>query len=295
MRQSRYAVAFLAAVGLGQAVAVQASEACRPERIAVQRSGDRALVDIAIDGRSAHMVLDTGASQPLLLPDAPQRLGLPIAGNHPPEQRLSYGKPFEVRFARARHIAFAGLTRDVTDLPVASGAATEAGVDGFFSDGRLRQADFDLAHDRVELYCDGVPAWTRDPDALSVPLEDGPRPFGEALVNGQPVRVLFDTGSPISSMTLAAAARTGVSVAGAPDGATAGVGMAIPLRTWTARIGGISLGGRIAHDVAIQVVDKPNASADLIAGFDFFLRHRVWIDQKGRRLVVQATDDAGVF
>ena len=294
MWQARYAMACLIVMGMERAAPLEAAEACRPETIAVHRQGDRALVDITIDGHGAHMVLDTGAAQPLLLSDAPRRLGLPLAGDHPPEQRMSYGKPFEVSFARVRQIAFAGLTRDVDDLPVASGGATEVGVDGFFSDDRLRQADFDLADGRVDLYCDGAPAWTRDPDALSVPLEDGPRPFGEAFVNGQRVRVLFDTGSPTSSMTLAAAMRAGVAVAGAPDGATAGIGN-VPLRAWTARIAGISLGGRVAHDVAIQVVDKPNASADMIAGFDFFLRHRVWIDQKDRRLVVQASGDTGAF
>jgi hypothetical protein len=35
------------------------------------------------------------------------------------------------------------------------------------------------------------------------------------------------------------------------------------------------------------VIDKANASADMIAGFDFFLRHRVWIDLRHNRLVFQ--------
>ncbi len=294
MRPSRYILVCFVAMGLVRAGPMQAAEACHPQQVPAPRHGDRALVDITIDGHSAHMVLDTGAAQPILLSDAPGRLGLSIARDHAPEQRMSYGKPFDVRFASARQIVFAGLVRDVTDLPVASGSATEDGVDGFFSDVSLHRADFDLADDRVDLYCDGAPAWTLGADTVNVPLEDGPRPIGEAFVNGQKVRVLFDTGSPISSMTLAAAKRTGVSVADAPDGTTAGIGNT-PLRAWRTRVAEIGLGGRVAHDVALQVVDKPNASVDMIAGFDFFLSHRVWIDQDARRLVVQAADGASPF
>ena len=287
------AIALLA--GLGSQAMAEAPSPCRPASLAVRVKGDRPMLDIAIDDRPAHMVLDTGTSQTLLLADAPARLGLPAAADHPPEQRLSYGKAFEVRFVRIRRIDFAGVTKTMADLPVATGGGTEAGVDGFFMDDRLQQADFDFAGGRVDLYCDGAPAWIHGPDVFSVPLEDKSRLFGQALVNGQAVRVLFDTGSPVSSMTLAAATRTGVPVGATSDAGEAGIGMDTPLRAWTTRIAGISLGGRVADAVPVEVVDKPNASADMIAGFDFFLRHRVWIDRMGRRLVFRAGDDPHAF
>lgn len=260
-------------------------------RLDVRIHRHRAMLDVSIDGHPAHMVLDTGASQTLLMADAPGRLGLPPADDHPPEQRMSYGQPFQVRFYRARHIAFAGLVRDVADLPAVAGGDAEAGIDGFFTDDRLLQADFDFAHARVDLDGDRAPGWTREPGAVSVILEDRPRPFGRAVVNGQVLRVLFDTGSPVSSMTLAAAQRAGMTVAGKPDDDVSGVGTAAPLRAWTSRIPALGLGSRVVRDVPIQVVDKPNASADMIAGFDFFMRHRVWIDAKGHRLVFRMTDD----
>jgi len=270
------------------AAPVTARADCRPVTVDVQVRDARPVIEVTVDGHVAHMVLDTGASQILLMPDAPARLGLPPADGHPPEQRLSYGRPFTVRFVRARRLAFAGATTALDDLPAIAGGPGEAGIDGFFTDDRLQQADIDLAHGRIDLYCDGAPAWIHDPEAVSVPLEDKRRLFGPATVNGRPVRVLFDTGSPVSSMTLAAAARSAVTVGDSPGEGARGVGSDTLLRAWTAHLGELDLGGRVSRDVAIEVVDKPNASADMIAGFDFFWRHRVWIDKKGRRLVFQA-------
>jgi predicted aspartyl protease len=280
-----------AIIAFSLAVPVAAWADCSPVTVAVAVGDARPVIEVMIDGHAAHMVLDTGASQIMLMPDAPDRLGLLLAGNHPPEQRMSYGRPFPVRFVRARRIVFAGATTTIDDLAVIDGGGREAGIDGFFTDARLQQADIDLAHGRIDLYCDGAPAWTQDPDAVSVPLEDRPRLFGPALVNGRPMRVLFDTGSPVSSMTLAAARTAGVPVGDTPGEGARGLGMDAPLRAWTAHLRELDLGGRVSRDVTIQVVDKPNASADMIAGFDFFRRHRVWIDKKNHRLVFQAASD----
>lgn len=288
MRYASSALA-LAITIINQAAASAVSADCRPVRVDVSLHDRRAVLEVAIDDRPAHMVLDTGASQILLMADAPGRLSLLPATDHPPEQRRSYGQAFLVQFVRARHIAFAGLTREVTDLAVAGDI--EAGIDGFFTDDRLQEADFDLTQGHVDLACGGAPEWTRAANAVSLPLEDGPRPFSQVLVNGQVLRVLFDTGSPVSSITLQAAQRSGVPVGNVPDEDAAGVGGG-PLRTWASRISEIGLGGQVTRDVPIQVVDKPNASADMIAGFDVFLRHRIWIDRKGRRLVIQMTDGA---
>ena len=277
------AAAFALALGASRAAAD-----CAQTRVPVHIRGDRAMVDVAIDGHDAHMVLDTGASQSLLMSDAPARLGLVMDEGHPAEQRMSYGKPFDVRFARIRRIGFAGTTTEVDDLAVAAGG--EAGVDGFFTDGRLLRADFDFAHGRVDLFCDDAPppAWTRRPGVSVVALDKAPRLFGVAFVNDHSVRVLFDTGSPASSMTLAAATRTGVAITGSPDTSAAGVGMTVPLRAWTATIALMRIGDEQTTDVPLAVIDKPNASADMIAGFDFFRRHRVWIDLRHNRLVFQA-------
>ena len=275
-------------IALGLTRPALAAAQCRPVHVDLHVRDQRALVDVAIDGRPARLVLDTGASQILLMNDAPDRIGLPPADDHPPEQRMSYGRPFQVRFVHARHVALAGLVRDITDLPVA-GTDGETGVDGFFTDTRLQEADINFGDARIDLYCDGAPAWTSGRDVIRLPLEDRPRPFGPAIVNGVALRVLFDTGSPVSSMTLDAARRSGVPVAAAPDDHAQGIGEGA-LRAWTTRIPLISLGGHSFHDVPIQVVDKPNASADMIAGFDFFLCHRVWIDRKGGRLVIQGAD-----
>ncbi len=265
-----------------------------PVTVAVQVRGDRPLVEVTLDGRVAHMVLDTGASETTLMRDAPARLGLDLDDARPAEQSLSYGQPFTLRFARVHQVAFAGRTVTVDDVAVDADGGAEPGVDGFFTDDRLAQADIDLAHGRLFLDVQDAPAWTHQPGVATVALEDRRRLFGQAMVNGQVVRVLFDTGSPGSSMTLAAAKRAGVAVAGPPDDGVYGLG-ATRLRAWNARVADIRLGAARGRDVPMLVVDKPNASADMIAGFDFFRRHRVWIDRRHNRLVFTPIDDSHAF
>lgn len=284
---------YLGIVAIALTLAGPASRAaadCSQTHVPVRIHGDRAMVEVAIDEHEAHMVLDTGASESLLMSDAPARLGLAMDGGHPAEQRMSYGKAFDVRFARVRRIGFAGAVTEVDDLAVAAGS--EEGVDGFFTDGRLLRADFDLAHGRVDLVCDGAPPpdWTRRPGVSVVTLETASRLFGTAFINDRPVRVLFDTGAPGSSMTLAAANRTGVTVSGAPATNASGIGMTQPLRAWRANLARLRIGEDLTTDVPLTVIDKPNASADMIAGFDFFLRHRVWVDLAHNRLVFRAAD-----
>lgn len=266
----------------------QSPPSCGEESLAVTIQGRRALLTIGLDGTQARVVLDTGAQLgTVLLHDALQRLRLTVDAAHAPEQGMSHGRAFPMTFAAVRTVRFAGETANVSDVAVVSGGWSEEGVDGFFNDRRLQQVDLDLARGDVRLTCPGAPppVWTQGADVSMVRLEPHVRLFGTARVNAVPMRVLFDTGSPDSSMTLAAAARAGVRVSGPPDAGQFGLGMASALKAWTTTLASLTLGAETVPRPVLAVVDKPQASADMLIGFDFFATHRVWIDKAGGRLL----------
>ncbi len=258
---------------------------CHSRTIALEVKDGRALVHLAINGQDTNMILDTGASQTVLFGDAPVRLGLPLLPNLT-AQTTSYGQPLTIHFAHAETVAFAGTLARSVDLAALPTTQGDGAVSGFFADPRLQQASFDLAEGTLHLACPpyAAPGWTRQRGVTTVPLETVSRVFGSGAVKGTAMRVLFDTGSPTSSMTLAAAQRAGISVSGAADSTAAGLAPGSALRAWTARVDGLRLGDGEAVAMPLQIVDKPHANADIIIGLDFFLQHRVWIDRSRHML-----------
>lgn len=105
------------------------------------------------------------------------------------------------------------------------------------------------------------------------------------------MRVLFDTGSTTSSLTLAAARRAGIRIDRPSDSSAAGLAPGSTLRAWTARVDAIRLGDGDEVNMPLLIVDKPHANADMIMGLDFFVRHRVWIDHNRHVLLFTASDD----
>lgn len=284
-------LAGLAALLWTGCASAQAPPGCRETSLPIAVRGERALLTVRLDGAPARLVLDTGAQpQAILFQDALKRLHLPMNAEHAAGQGMSHGRPFPMTFARVQSLRFAGETTRVSDVPVVSGGWSEPGVDGFFNDRRLQQADLDFGAGDARLTCPGAapPSWTQGSGVSTVRLETRVRLFATARVNGVAVRVLFDSGSPGSSMTLAAAGRTGVRVAGPPNAGEGGLGMTSPLRAWTTTLPSLVLGDETFQRPSLLVVDKPNASADMLIGFDFFATHRVWIDKAGGRLLFRA-------
>lgn len=254
---------------------------CHKRTVDLRMENDRALVKVGIDGHPVIMILDTGASETVLLREAPDRLGLPPSPNLQAEETFSYGQPLSIHFVRAKTVEFASTVSSAVDLAVLPTTQGNGSASGFFSDPRLQEAEFDLAGGALHLSCPPYPTphWARQGHATTVRLENVSRVFGSGSVGGAAMRVLFDTGSPISSMTLAAAQRAGISVTGPSDGTASGLAPGSTLRAWTAKVIQVRLGDGDEIEMPILIVDKPHANADMIIGYDFFARHRVWIDR----------------
>ena len=103
-----------------------------------------------------------------------------------------------------------------------------------------------------------------------------------AQLNGQTMRVLFDTGSPTSLVTLEAARRLGVSLQSndvEAAHAVGGVG-ARRLQTWLGRFDSFVMGGESMSNAHLRIVDthvpgNSHIGFDMILGADFFRTHRV--------------------
>jgi predicted aspartyl protease len=293
----------------GLALAVPGQAACDRHQlgeIPVAMKGLRPMVAAKINGSEAQLIFDTGGTTSLLMPGSDVKFGLTPK---PPDARYTYrssGRTVQVQMAEAKDFAVGGATYHHVEFPIPEGGF-EAGVDGTFGQDRLGDADVevDLAQGVVRLFapkgCEtaDLAGW-KDAQPISViaiePVtETAPRIFATATANGVPLRVLFDTGTARSTMTLDAAKKAGVNPQAAgtpPPEGSLGVGGGVPMAVWPARFDSFKIGDEEILGAVLQVVDKPNASADMLIGADFFLGHRVFISKSQRKLYF-APDNAG--
>jgi hypothetical protein len=115
-----------------------------------------------------------------------------------------------------------------------------------------------------------------DPGAKQHPIHT----VGEALLNGTKIRVVFDTGAPFSTLTLAAARRAGIR----PD--SPGVVVA-GKSSWIGLFATFILdeaGDEEMHNVRLRFSDFALDDADMLIGADFFRSHRIYVANSQDRL-----------
>jgi hypothetical protein len=157
----------------------------------------------------------------------------------------------------------------------------------------LQQADvdYDLGHNLIRIIpftaCPRpqLPDWARRGRAVSElsihhPAAQAPLIVAAAYLNGDELRVLFDTGAPHSMLTAAGARRVGVHVDSNWSNASVlltGVGD-------SAAIGSIryfstfKLGDERQRHIPLYVTDIEVPQIDMVLGMDFFLTHRVYVE-----------------
>jgi tetratricopeptide (TPR) repeat protein/predicted aspartyl protease len=107
-----------------------------------------------------------------------------------------------------------------------------------------------------------------------------PHAIGHAYINGQKIRVLFDTGAFASVLSLREAERAGVKV-DSPDvvdgGFTWGVGRGL-VKSYIAPFSSFKFAdGEEIKNARLRIADIDIGIADMIIGGDFFLSHRIFI------------------
>ncbi len=303
----------LALAACGSAQAAPAADACRMVKVGelpVKFEHNRPTVPVSVNGRSAWMLVDTGAAATVLFGGAARALGL---GESTVEGMRFFGvgggqqayaavvRDFEVAGVKAR-----GLKLFVIG---GGGSADEAGLLGRDI---LRHWDleFDLAAKVLRLWtpqhCGGrsLAYWTQEPELAELDRDDAGDEYRVRIrLNGKPFEATLDSGADTSVVTLDMASSAGVGRADYETGVghSYGIGEAA-VATRIAVFKEIQIGDETVAHARLQVADLYAANTerqtgsilqqrveglhnpDMLLGADFLRSHRVLIAASQGRL-----------
>jgi tetratricopeptide (TPR) repeat protein/predicted aspartyl protease len=258
----------------------------------VTMSGLRPMVHAKINGTDVLLVADSGAFFSMLTPAAAAELKLHL-------ELLPWGFSLTGLGGEAR----AWLTHvdnfTLVTLTVPKVAFIVAGNDvgGGATVGLLGQNVFRLAGDVEYDLANGVIRLMRPDDCRKTALAywatdrpfsvmdiayatpQSPHTTGVAFLNGAKIRVMFDTGSPTSMLTLNAAKRAGVTPESAgvvAAGTTSGIGRRL-VPTWIAPFPSFKIGDEEIRNTHLRIGSSGIGDIDMLIGTDFFLSHRVYV------------------
>jgi predicted aspartyl protease len=284
---------------------VRASAACEVQQrtvVKLQIVGSVVLVPVEVNGISGSFVLDTGAAQTAVTPDAVGHFGLALDEWTATTMR-GVGGVERRRNADPRSVELGGValhrrsvTRDAT-LRVVSLPRTMAGdrqIDGLLGRDFLSLFDLDLdfPHRRLTLYdvqgCAGNFLPWSEP-YLSVAVKN---PAESALVvpltvDGVPLRALLDTGASRSLVAAPGMARLHLGIdrlQGDPSRIVSGAGPHT-VTMWQHRFHNLQIGSESFANPVFLVAPVPlQPISDMLLGADWVLGRRVWISYATRQL-----------
>ncbi|HWG77023.1 MAG TPA: aspartyl protease family protein [Steroidobacteraceae bacterium] len=280
---------------------VPAFGACQLDRIAqftVNMAGLRPTIAAKINGTDAIFAVDSGAFFSMISPAAAKQLGLRL--DAPPRGLRVSGVGGPMQYS----VATVDFRLDPFHFPrmdfIVGGNEIGGGAQGALGENFLRagDAEYDFANGTMRLMRPGAGCnqanlayWAAKDQAISVlPIDNAspraPWARGIAYLNGQKIRVIFDTGSPLSMLSVRAAGRAGVKPA--DPGVTAigymfGVGQSA-VRSWIAPFDSFKLGGEEIRHTHLRIVDFASSNVDMYIGADFFLSHHVYVANSQHRL-----------
>jgi tetratricopeptide (TPR) repeat protein len=265
--------------------------------LAVTMEGLRPVVVAKMNDVDARFVLDSGAYFSMLTDAAVAEYKLPT--------RAAPSNVFVVGIAGGRISRLATVQTftlgayPLHDMKFFVGAPYFFnGVAGLFGQNLMLPFDeeFDLAHGEFHLLlpqdCKSAPGayWTSSQQVgvmdIEAPSVVNPTPGGSAYVNGVKVTVKFDTGAPVSILSLAAAKRAGItpdSVGVKSIAATSGVGGGL-VKQWLAPLAKFGIGGETINNTQVTIADFRSDLFDMLLGDDFFLSHHVYVAKAQRKL-----------
>lgn len=274
-----------------------ACQVVRYAEIPVVMADRRPIVTAQINGRDARLILDSGAFFSTIAKANALAYGLAIRDVAPGARLKGIGGETSLRAATAGEFRIGGQAVPHVEFVV---GGSDTGFDGLLGQNFLGLADveYDLRHGAVRLMrgtgCrnSAMAYWAGAKPVTMIPIESmdagGRHTVGTVTLNGVKIRAVFDTGAESSMLTLAGARRVGVkpdSAGVTPDGFAYGLGQG-RVRAWRARFDSIDLGGEAITGPRIQIADETLGEADMLIGVDFFLTHRLFVDNQNHRMFV---------
>ena len=286
-----------AAVALGGSPALAACKLVKTAEIPVTMRGTTPMVKGVVDGVELNFIADTGAFYSMLTPQAVARLGMKTRSTPMSFGVVGVGGEVRAELGEAKTFVLGGMVAHRVPFFV-NPSHIEHIADGLIGQNVWgpQDAEIDLAHGVIRLYqpsdCarTNLAYWTQGGpfnviDIHQINAEQQKIEAG-ASVNGQRIRVQFDTGAGLSVLTLAAAGRAGVTIKDEgvqPGGETGGIGPRL-VETWIAPVKSFAIGDEEIRNTRLRIGQLTLGDEDMLLGADFFLSHRVFVSNVQHKL-----------
>jgi tetratricopeptide (TPR) repeat protein/predicted aspartyl protease len=293
-------VAIIALLPAGRP-ALAADKKCHIARVIefpVTMNNLRPTIPVKINDRDAKFVLDSGAFYSMMSSATAAQYHLRLSPAPYGLRAIGVGGSTEPKIATVKEFTIAGTALEDVDFLV--GGSEVSAYQGLLGQNFLQKFDveYDLAAGAIRLFhtenCDKVllAYWVKagqDFSAMRIEAIEraNAHTIGVASVNGQKIRVEFDTGADTSVLTAKAAERAGVkpnSDGVVEAGYMSGVGRGT-VKTYIARFASFKIGdGEEIKNAKLRIADIDLVSADMLLGADFFISHHLIVANRERML-----------
>jgi predicted aspartyl protease len=267
--------------------------ACRVERRAeLPASLADGFVEVPalVDGRPARFLLDTGAGDMLVTPEAAVRLALAPDPTRATRLLGTGGEGGPAPNAWLVGLRLGDATLAPRSVPVAPLPAPVA-ADGLLGAPLLAayDLDLDLVRGQVGLFqvgdCGpGMPLLPFPFATVPLALTPDRTPAIPAVVNGGTLTALLDTGSRATVLTPSAAERVRARMLSRTDAAPGVDGN--PVTVQQARVASLAVGWDVQREVQVAVAPFEIGGADMLLGVDWLRQRRVWVSYATGQVLV---------
>ena len=279
---------------------VHAAEGCTLGRVAelpIAMSGTQPIVTAKINNRDARFVLDSGAFFSLMSAATAAEFNLRLRAAPYGFRLAGVGGSVSPQVATVKDFSIAGALIHNVDFLV---GGSEVGGQGLIGQNFLQQWDveYDFAKGVVRLFKpEGCRkshlAYWLTPGQTFSEMEIEPvalarmHTIGEGYVNGQKIRVMFDSGAYTSVLSLKAAARAGIktdSPGVTEAGYSSGIGRGL-VKNYIATASSFKIGDtEEIKNARLRIAELNLLDADMLLGSDFFVSHHILVSNSQRRL-----------
>jgi tetratricopeptide (TPR) repeat protein/predicted aspartyl protease len=261
--------------------------------LAVTISGTRALIDTKINHQDVRLVVDSGAFFSLISAATAEELKLKLGPAPFGFSLQGVGGTTQPSVATAKIFTIANV--DIPNVEfLVGGSEVGSGSSGLLGQNFLVNwnVEYDLAKGAIRLFRDTdcskqfLAYWdlqNQQPITVTNIEKVTPRyphAIGHAFINGEKIKVLFDSGASRSLLSLKAAARAGVKIDSPgviEGGLTGGIGRNMVM-SYIAPFASFKFAdGEEIKNARLRVADLDIGMADMLIGADFFLSHRIFV------------------